>query len=87
MADLQLEAFKDSPRITSRLKRVNPMLLKWGAGPPEFRCKACSYFGIGGTGARGHYKCRYRGNTSGPGTDHRANWETCKRFLEWVENE
>jgi hypothetical protein len=79
--DFQLEAFKDSPKITSRLKFVNPMVIKYGPGPLDKRCKDCDCIGLGGTAHVGrYYKCRYRGNTSGPGTDHRVNWETCSKF-------
>lgn len=85
MKDFQLEAFKDSPRITSRLQKVNPMVLKYGAGPADRNCAFCVSFFVGGTGARGHFKCRWRGNTSGAGTDHRANWEACSKY-EQVKN-
>ncbi len=59
----------------------NPMVTAYGPGPEGKRCKRCIhcyrkiYAGV-------YYKCRLRGDTNGAGTDHRANWPACARFVE-----
>lgn len=54
----------------------------FGPGPEGKRCKECQLF-IRKTGYRKTYfKCELRGDTNGPGTDHRANWQACGRFIE-----
>jgi hypothetical protein len=60
-------------------KNVNPCLILLGAGPTEFKCKHCVHF-YRKRYSKTYYKCELRGDTNGPGTDHRANWPTCMRF-------
>jgi len=33
------------------------------------------------------FKCQLRGNTGGPGTDHRAGWDACKKFVPRPQRE
>ena len=61
-------------------KKQNPMIKACGPGPAEFRCKHCVHF-IVKTYSKTYFKCAFRGDTNGPGTDHRANWPTCSRFV------
>jgi hypothetical protein len=60
---------------------INPCIAAFGKGPEGTRCKKCVHF------IRKHYggvyfKCALRGDTNGPGTDHRANWPTCGKYQE-----
>lgn len=57
----------------------NPML-RLGPGPDEYRCKHCVHLRINQPGSNKYFKCKLRGITSGPNTDHRANWPTCIKF-------
>lgn len=76
---------QETPRGRYRNKsggwKVNPMRLKLGAGPDDKRCKHCAHF-IRKEYAKTYFKCAFRGDTNGPGTDHRANWPTCVKFEE-----
>lgn len=58
-------------------RKPNPMVLKHGRGPEGKRCKSCKLIHRHTPGARTFYKCKVRGITSGPKTDHRANWPAC----------
>lgn len=62
-----------------KLLKVNPMVKVHGTGPEGKRCKHCTHFIIKQWGNR-YFKCAFRGNTNGPGTDHRANYPTCGKF-------
>jgi len=57
----------------------NPCLKLYGAGPIGKRCKECSLF-IRHQMSRTYFKCKLRGVTHGPGTDHKANWPACGKF-------
>lgn len=70
---------KAREREHNRWKRGNPMLAQFGAGPEEKRCKSCRRFHIKRY-ASTYFKCDLRGDTNGPGTDHRANWPACGRY-------
>ena len=73
----QFEIFKIPPIDK---KRQNPML-KIGVGPEGKRCKTCKYL-IKKQYSNTYYKCHFRGNTNGPGTDHRINWQACSYYEE-----
>ncbi|TXK52354.1 hypothetical protein FVR03_01170 [Pontibacter qinzhouensis] len=65
--------------ITVSNKKGNPLLKSFGKGPEGERCKNCKHIyrkQYAGT----YYKCELRGNTNGPGTDHRVNWPACGKF-------
>jgi hypothetical protein len=68
------------PTLKSRLKKVNPMVVKYGPGPVSRRCKHCFYLDKFSPGARSFWKCEARGITRSSATDHRANWETCSIY-------
>ena len=60
--------------------RRNPCLTMWGAGPDGAICKTCVHlYGTGNN--KKFFKCAMRGKpTSGPATDHYANWPACAKF-------
>lgn len=70
--------------ITVDNKKTNPMVRSCGPGPTEFKCKHCVYF-IKKHYIKVYFKCQWRGNTNGSGTDHRANWPTCSKFIKQEE--
>lgn len=66
-------------RQSARWKAGNPLVVHFGPGPDGARCKTCAHFHVkqyAGT----YFKCDLRGDTNGPGTDHRANWPACGRY-------
>ncbi len=60
--------------------KANPMLVAYGPGPEGARCGTCVQFDVQGGVAGRYFKCRLRGITSGPGTDHRVRWPACGRY-------
>lgn len=59
----------------------NPCVRLYGPGPAGARCKTCRLFLRKGGYAKTYFKCELRGDTNGPGTDHRANWPACGRYV------
>lgn len=60
----------------------NPMVRAFGLLKGQ-KCKQCKHL-VKKEWAGTYYKCGFRANTNGPGSDHRVNWDACKRF-EGVE--
>ena len=60
----------------------NPCVRHYGNGPAGAKCKECALFIRRGGHANTYFKCELRGVTNGPGTDHRANWLACGRFVK-----
>lgn len=57
------------------------LLVPMQPSDPKRFCKECRLF-IRKTGySKTYLKCGLRDNTNGPGTDHRANWDACGRFV------
>jgi hypothetical protein len=76
--DAQLKWFDEAARDLP----ANPCVRVYGPGPDDKRCKDCRLFLRKGQYSNTYFKCLLRGNTNGPGTDHRANWDACKRFVQ-----
>lgn len=68
-------------QVSVKRERINPMVKAYGAGPTEYKCKHCKHI-IAKHFSKTYYKCEFRGNTNGPGTDHRVNWPTCGKFVK-----
>lgn len=66
--------------VINKVNRVNPMVIAYGDGPKDNRCKHCKFLFHG----KHYWKCKFRGNTNGAGTDHRANWPTCSKFKKGI---
>jgi len=62
--------------------KANPCVALYGPGPANTACKQCRLFIRKGQYSKTYFKCSLRGDTNGPGTDHRANWPACKRFIK-----
>jgi hypothetical protein len=58
---------------------INPMVTAQGKGPEGMKCKHCR-FCYGKHYSKIYYKCEFRGDTNGPGTDHKVNWAACGKF-------
>lgn len=61
-------------------KKTNPLLASFGKSTGDHKCKECIHL------YRKHYskvyiKCDLRPDTNGPGTDHKANWPACGKFV------
>ena len=64
----------------------NPCVRLFGLDSMNRKCKECRLLRrkrMGGT----YFKCALRGDTNGPGTDHRANWNACARFVPQRQKE
>lgn len=61
-------------------ERINPMVRVWGSGPADTRCSSCAEFKRKAFNGRSYFKCSYRGDTNGRGSDHRASWPACARY-------
>lgn len=59
----------------------NPCRRIFGHGPEGKRCKECSLL-FARRMSKTYYKCQLRGDTHGPGTDHKVNWLACGKFEE-----
>ncbi|MBH8606014.1 hypothetical protein [Thermoactinomyces sp. CICC 10521] len=70
----QLELFgMDIPPLNP-----NPMVRAFGRGPDE-KCRTCKFLKKK-VWDKTYYKCVYRGDTNGPGTDHRVGWDACSLY-------
>lgn len=74
----------DTDEELKKRRKINPLVKYYGKGPEDKRCKHCKFF-YGKQYAKIYYKCSFRGDTNGPGTDHKANWPTCGKFEEEKE--
>jgi len=66
--------------------RANPMIAAYGQ--PEdttLKCKDCKHLYYKEFVKR-YYKCSFRGDTRGPGTDHRKHWPACGKYEKDNEN-
>lgn len=59
----------------------NPVVRLYGPGPEGARCKTCRHLYCREFANR-YWKCPYHGDTRGPGTDHRVNWNACAKYEE-----
>lgn len=59
----------------------NPMVVACGIGPQLTKCKSCTHLNSKQY-SKTYYKCELRGNTNGPGTDHRVNFQACAKYEE-----
>jgi hypothetical protein len=71
----------DTDQERKKHLRINPMVRVYGNGPEDKKCKHCGYF-YRKYYSKTYFKCEFRGDTNGPGTDHKANWPTCGKFKE-----
>ena len=70
-------------QITIHFTRIHPMFFAWGLGPEGTKCKACVFFERK-HGESTHFQCGLIQKHNGHAIDHRANWPTCKKFIEKV---
>jgi hypothetical protein len=63
----------------NKKNKVNPMVKAYGAETTGARCKKCTFF-IRKHFSKTYFKCAFRGDTNGAGTDHKANWPACTKF-------
>lgn len=76
----------DTDEERKKQRGINPMVKACGKGPEGKRCKHCKYF-YSKTYSKTYFKCSFRGDTNGTGTDHKANWPTCGKFIESTERQ
>jgi len=78
----QQELFSEEEFSASELiSSPNPMVRENGSGPEGASCRGCAHL-YGKRYNRIYYKCGLRGDTNGPGTDHRVRWPACARYKE-----
>lgn len=66
------------------MKSKNPMVLVYGQGPEDTRCKTCVHL-FTKKRSNTYYKCRFRKLTAGAETDHRVNWVSCGMYHEAIQ--
>jgi hypothetical protein len=59
---------------------INPMIIQFKERE-GFKCKTCDRLYRKIYHNKRYYKCELRGNTNGPGTDHRVNWPACGKYI------
>lgn len=57
----------------------NPCIAIYGPDPMGRSCKTCSHL-YAHRHSRVYYKCDFRKDTHGPGSDHRVNWPACGKY-------
>jgi len=72
----------DDRTLLGRKSKVNPCVIVFGAGPDGKQCGTCAHFVRGRHHDAVYFKCRLRGLTHGPGTDHRVRWPACVKYEE-----
>lgn len=79
--------FDDATLERLTVASENPMVYRLGRGPEGATCRTCRWIVCHESPARKRfYKCRLRGVTSGPGTDHRLKWPACGRYAKEAES-
>ena len=63
-----------------REEMINPCVYVHGLGPEGEKCKHCAHLWKNQR-AQTYFKCELRVFTNGPGSDHRANWPACAKFV------
>ena len=54
----------------------------FGPGPLGKTCRTCAYLIRNQRESRTYIKCGLRIHTNGPGTDHKAGWLACRKYVE-----
>jgi hypothetical protein len=65
--------------------RPNPMVRAFGEGPEGVKCKNCIHLYAKVYHPNRYYKCDFRKDTNGAGTDHRVNWQSCRKYEPEVQ--
>jgi hypothetical protein len=70
------------PNLPTRDKAVNPCVAWYGAhNIPGVICKNCSHLERVHKG-KVYIKCDLRAFSNGAGTDHKATWPACAKYVE-----
>ena len=83
--ELKSAVDKKGKKKRSYAKPTNPRIAISGSTPGE-KCKNCVHF-FRKQYSKTYLKCELIGNTNGPGTDIRANWEACGDFQKAQQNQ
>lgn len=57
----------------------NPVIALYGPDKMGRTCKLCVHLYARKRSKR-YYKCKFRKETCGPGSDHRVNWPACAKY-------
>jgi hypothetical protein len=72
----------------SKEHQPNPCVRLYGPDAVGRQCKDCRLLlRVVLRSGKVFFKCRLRSDTRGPGTDHRAGWLACARFLTAPQRE
>ena len=69
-------------QLTRMIPEPNPMARKFGRLNTWRTCQACRFLHRTEHHDKKYYKCFWRGESHGAGTDHRVGWFACKKFEE-----
>ena len=78
----QLWMFKQSECL-----EANPMARLHGTDKMGRKCAECRLLWRKTGYRKAYFKCGLRGDTNGPGTDHRKNWNACTKFVPKSQRE
>lgn len=75
------DLFGNTLKILSngKVQKGNPMVTAWGSDKENRKCKNCKHLYYKSFSKR-YYKCELRGDTNGPGTDHKVNFPACQKY-------
>lgn len=62
---------------------ANPMVKTFGADPEKRKCKDCLHL-YSRRYSKTYWKCDFREETRGAGSDHRVNWPACTKYERYV---
>lgn len=65
---------------TQESRHENHCVRAYGIGTAGVKCKSCRLLLRHRPGRKTYFKCELRKFTRGPGSDHRANWQSCSRY-------
>jgi hypothetical protein len=70
-----------SKQLASSPVEPNPCVRAYGRGPEGVSCRYCKHLQRKRCSKKTYLKCELRANTNGPGTDHKAGWNACAKFV------
>lgn len=88
-ADPALQAWLfEAERKFSAESQPNRMVRMYGPAGVDKKCKDCrNLLRVVLRSGKVFFKCLHVGDTRGPGTDFRANWDACARFIPRQQRE
>ena len=78
---INIDLFGQEVKELEVTTKGNPLIRTYGPGPIGKTCKNCIHL-YRKQMSKSYLKCDLRPDTNGPGTDHRAKWQSCGKYEE-----